>query len=222
MDNKIQKLKTDEDNLKSKASQQHDYKNAELRRSEDGKNPELKGDDGKLLKTHNVCLHTAAVMATITILVMHSGKWNGENCYVDYTIEGIDFKEHTSYEELYNVISNQVCVDMTAKKMKLEYKVEESKTPRVIHNDMSVRVVGAICTSGIEDIDTRYMTIEELVEPLDSFVSGEFNVVILDPSQKFVEEDQVYMDKDTLKAVLDDYAIVQQFQFNTKWSNSIK
>ncbi|WMV13885.1 hypothetical protein MTR67_007270, partial [Solanum verrucosum] len=53
MDNKIQKLK-------SKANQQHDYKNAELRRSQDGKNPELKGDDGKLLKTHNVCLNTAA------------------------------------------------------------------------------------------------------------------------------------------------------------------
>ncbi|KAG5579880.1 hypothetical protein H5410_050507 [Solanum commersonii] len=60
MENEIQKLKTNEDNLKSKASQQHDYKNAELRRSEDGKNPELKGDDGKLLKTHNICLNTAA------------------------------------------------------------------------------------------------------------------------------------------------------------------
>ncbi|KAG5579782.1 hypothetical protein H5410_050409 [Solanum commersonii] len=59
MDNEIQKLKTNEDNLKSKASQQDDYKNEELRRSEDGKNPELKGDDGKLLKTHNVCLNTA-------------------------------------------------------------------------------------------------------------------------------------------------------------------
>ncbi|KAG5586403.1 hypothetical protein H5410_046837, partial [Solanum commersonii] len=47
-------------NLKSKASQQHNYKNAELRQSKDGKNPELKGDDGKLLKTHNVCLNTAA------------------------------------------------------------------------------------------------------------------------------------------------------------------
>ncbi|WMV24465.1 hypothetical protein MTR67_017850 [Solanum verrucosum] len=60
MDNEIQNLKTNEDNLKSKASQQHDYKNAELRRSEDEKNPELKGDDGKLLKTHTVCLNTAA------------------------------------------------------------------------------------------------------------------------------------------------------------------
>ncbi|KAG5591070.1 hypothetical protein H5410_041584 [Solanum commersonii] len=65
MDNEIQKLKTNEDNLKSKASQQHDYKNAELRRSEGGKNPELKGDDGKLLKIHNVCLNTAATPTEI-------------------------------------------------------------------------------------------------------------------------------------------------------------
>ncbi|KAG5606438.1 hypothetical protein H5410_027930 [Solanum commersonii] len=34
MDNEIQKLKTNEDNLKSIISQQHDYKNAELRTSQ--------------------------------------------------------------------------------------------------------------------------------------------------------------------------------------------
>ncbi|KAL3356394.1 hypothetical protein AABB24_017198 [Solanum stoloniferum] len=61
MDNEIQKLKTNEDNLKSKAntSQQHDCKNAELSQSEDFKNPELKGDVGKHLKTHNICLNIA-------------------------------------------------------------------------------------------------------------------------------------------------------------------
>ena len=61
MDNEIQKLKTNEDNLKSKASisQQHDYKNAELCRSKDRKNPERKGDVGKHLKIHNICLNTA-------------------------------------------------------------------------------------------------------------------------------------------------------------------
>ncbi len=62
MDNEIQKLKTNEDNLKSKAniSQQHDGKDAELSRSEDFKIPEIKGDVGKHHKTHNVCLNTAA------------------------------------------------------------------------------------------------------------------------------------------------------------------
>ena len=41
MDNEIQKLQTNEDNLKSKPNicQQHDYKNAELRRSADKKQP---------------------------------------------------------------------------------------------------------------------------------------------------------------------------------------
>ena len=52
MDKELQKMKN--------ISQQHDYKNVELRRSEDDKIQEIKGDDGKLPKTHNVCLNIAA------------------------------------------------------------------------------------------------------------------------------------------------------------------
>ncbi|KAK4724034.1 hypothetical protein R3W88_026813 [Solanum pinnatisectum] len=54
MDGEIQKLK------KQASSQQHDAKHAELRRSEDDKIPDLEGDVGKLHKTHNVCVNTAA------------------------------------------------------------------------------------------------------------------------------------------------------------------
>nr|XP_004244872.1 uncharacterized protein LOC101247543 [Solanum lycopersicum] len=59
---KIEKIEANVQDLKGKTnSQQHDYKNAELRRSADAKRPELEGDDGKLQKTHNkVCLNTAA------------------------------------------------------------------------------------------------------------------------------------------------------------------
>ncbi|KAG5614570.1 hypothetical protein H5410_014394 [Solanum commersonii] len=66
MDNEIQKLKTNEDNLKSKASHKDDYKNASYadRRR---KNPELKGDDGKLLKTHNICLNTSSTSKRTTM-----------------------------------------------------------------------------------------------------------------------------------------------------------
>ncbi|KAG5579527.1 hypothetical protein H5410_050154 [Solanum commersonii] len=54
MDNEIQKLK-------SKAiSQSHDYKHAEICRSEDTKHPDLEGDVGILQKTHNDCLNAAA------------------------------------------------------------------------------------------------------------------------------------------------------------------
>ncbi|WMV41360.1 hypothetical protein MTR67_034745 [Solanum verrucosum] len=82
MDNEIQKLKTNEDNLKPKVSQQHDYKNAELRRSEDGKNPELKGDDGKLLKTHNVCLNTAAGL-TKDMIILEDIRQPEEICKIE-------------------------------------------------------------------------------------------------------------------------------------------
>ncbi|WMV49971.1 hypothetical protein MTR67_043356 [Solanum verrucosum] len=70
MDNKIQKVKTNENNLKSKAStcQQHDYKNVELSRSEDFKNSELEGDVGILQKTHNDCFNAAAGLTRDTII----------------------------------------------------------------------------------------------------------------------------------------------------------
>ncbi|WMV58842.1 hypothetical protein MTR67_052227 [Solanum verrucosum] len=55
MDNEIQKLKS-----KASTSQQHDYKNAKLRRLEDEKIPEIEGDVGKLPKTHNICSITTA------------------------------------------------------------------------------------------------------------------------------------------------------------------
>ena len=59
---KIEKIEADVQDLKGKANnQQHDSKNAELRRSVEGKQPELEGDIGKLQKTHSkVCLNTAA------------------------------------------------------------------------------------------------------------------------------------------------------------------
>ncbi|KAG5575992.1 hypothetical protein H5410_056126 [Solanum commersonii] len=60
MDNEIQKLKS-----KASTSQQHDYKNAELRQSKDEKIPEIKGDVGKLPKTHNICSITTAAPAEI-------------------------------------------------------------------------------------------------------------------------------------------------------------
>ncbi|WMV54681.1 hypothetical protein MTR67_048066 [Solanum verrucosum] len=47
-------------------SQQHDYKNAELSRSEDLKIRELQGDVGKHLKTHNDLLHAATGSTSTT------------------------------------------------------------------------------------------------------------------------------------------------------------
>ncbi|KAK4734635.1 hypothetical protein R3W88_008896 [Solanum pinnatisectum] len=79
-------------------------------------------------------------MASLAVLVMHSGRWDSDNCYVDYTIEGVIFEESSSYKELYNAIAMQLEVDINVIKLKIEYNVEENNTPMLIHNDMGVRV----------------------------------------------------------------------------------
>ena len=57
---KVEKIEIEVKELKANG-QQHDQKHAELRRTADGKQPEIEGDDGKLRKTHNnVCSDTTA------------------------------------------------------------------------------------------------------------------------------------------------------------------
>ena len=66
---KVDSMGKELQNLKSN-SQQHDYKyaelrqHAELRRSEDAKIPELEGDVGKFLKTHNINIANVAGTST--------------------------------------------------------------------------------------------------------------------------------------------------------------
>ncbi|KAG5594225.1 hypothetical protein H5410_035457 [Solanum commersonii] len=201
-------------------------------------------------------------MASLAVLVMHSGKWDSDNCYIDYTIEGVIFKESSSYKELYNVIAMQLGVDMNVIKMKIEYRVEESNTPLLIHNDMGVRVyimlkkaandfnkypiciskldnnnsttelcessnqekgmVRSICIDGITGFDTRQMTIGELVESLCVLRLGSCDGVISDPCNKYVEVEQVYKDKATLKSVMEKFVIEKRFQCRTVRSNAIR
>ncbi|KAH0726540.1 hypothetical protein KY284_002405 [Solanum tuberosum] len=193
---------------------------------------------------------------------MHSGRWDNDNCYVDYTIEGVIFKESSSYKELYNVIATQLGIDMNVIKLKIEYKVEESNTPMLIHNDMGVimyiilkkaanefntypifiskldnsnnttelcetsnqekGMVRSICIDNIAEFENRQMTIGELVEPLCVLGSGSCDRVISVPCNKYVEVDQVYKDKATLKSVMEKYAIEKRFQYWTVRSNTIR
>ena len=63
-------------------------------------------------------------IASLAILVMHFGRWDNDNCYVNYTIEEVIFRESSSYDELYNVIAMQLGIDMKVNKLKIEYKIE--------------------------------------------------------------------------------------------------
>uniref|UniRef100_A0A1U7XAQ1 Uncharacterized protein LOC104236856 n=2 Tax=Nicotiana sylvestris TaxID=4096 RepID=A0A1U7XAQ1_NICSY len=79
-------------------------------------------------------------MASLTVLLRHSGKWNDEGNYIDFSIEGILIKEYASFNDLVVSISNQLGIDLSSKTIKIQYKVQENCTPMEIHNDMGYRV----------------------------------------------------------------------------------
>ncbi|XP_070018058.1 uncharacterized protein [Nicotiana sylvestris] len=78
-------------------------------------------------------------MASLTVLLRHSVKWNDEGNYIDFSIEGILIKEYASFNDLVASISNQLGIDLSSKSIKIQYKVEGNCTPIEIHNDMGYK-----------------------------------------------------------------------------------
>ncbi|KAG5607342.1 hypothetical protein H5410_028834 [Solanum commersonii] len=83
-------------------------------------------------------------------------------------------------------------------------------------------MVTSICNDGIADFETMQLSIAESVEPLYVLGSESCDGVISDPCNKYVEIDQVYKNKATLKSVMENYAIENRFQYRTVRSNAIR
>ncbi|XP_075096439.1 uncharacterized protein LOC107812183 [Nicotiana tabacum] len=198
-------------------------------------------------------------MASLTVLLRDSGKWNDEGNYIDFSIEGILIKEYASFNDLVVSISNQLGIDLISKTIKIQYKVEGNCTPIEIHNDMGCRVYvelkkenrefgmyplcittiekdlisgGSLNQGDIVQIDEgvqRYDSDTDDTLALDFVNSGEAigvfelhkDLIISKTNQKEVMAGKVYKDKDTLKEVMENYAIAQRFQFRVDRSNAV-
>ncbi|PHU12460.1 putative histone H2A.2 [Capsicum chinense] len=96
MGNEIEKLKTNEDKLKSIVTNQLTQQCAELCRSEDIKVPELEGDVGTLHKTHNIYQSTSAVVKRNSnhrdedTSIIHACAVDGGSLQVDPQVESQD------------------------------------------------------------------------------------------------------------------------------------
>ncbi|XP_019224697.1 PREDICTED: uncharacterized protein LOC109206332 [Nicotiana attenuata] len=185
-------------------------------------------------------------MASLTVLLRHSGKWNDEGNYIDFAIEGILIKEYASFNDLVASISNQLGIDLSSKTIKIQYKVEGNCTPMEIHNDMGYRVyvelkkenrefgMYPLCVTTVEkelidgevqryDSDTDNTLAIEFVNSGEAIGVFELHkdLIISKTNQKEVMAGQVYKDKATLKEVMENYAIAQRFQFWVDRSNAV-
>ncbi|XP_060190354.1 uncharacterized protein LOC132619472 [Lycium barbarum] len=198
-------------------------------------------------------------MSTIPAVIQHSGIWNDENRFVNYTIDAIVFKDYASYENVVDVIAKQVGIDTSNKTINIKYMIEGDSMPLEIHNDMSVRVYVELKKDSRQfgSYPLCITTTDKLIEynvSSESVVEGdltqlEYNrqlqvmntddatevatsnsgqqivvyndLIISNLNHKEIMVNQVYNDKDTLKAVMKKYAIDNRFQFRTERSNSI-
>lgn len=69
-------------------------------------------------------------------------------------------------------------------------------------SELSVSLLGANSIIELDDFENRELSVDELVESLHAFGPEDLNGVIYDSSHKNVEVDQVYINRDTLKAVM--------------------
>ncbi|XP_009801347.2 uncharacterized protein [Nicotiana sylvestris] len=165
-------------------------------------------------------------MASLTVLLRHSGKWNDEGNYIDFSIEGIPIKEYASFNDLIASISNQLGIDLSSKTIKIQYKVEENCTPMEIHNDMGYRVYVELKKENREFgmYPLCITTIEkDLISGGEAIGVFELHkdLIISKTDQKEVMTGQVYKDKATLKEVMENYAIAQRFQLRIDRSNAV-
>ncbi|XP_075086289.1 uncharacterized protein LOC142168997 [Nicotiana tabacum] len=166
-------------------------------------------------------------MENLTVLLRHSGKWNSESNYVDYSIEGILIKEYTPYNNLVALISKQLDIDLCSKSIKIEYKVDRNCTPMEIHNYMGYRVYVELKKVNREFgvYPLCITTIDKEVVAGGSLIQGDL-LQIDEANQRcnFDTDDTLAMESINSGEpieVMEHYAISERFQFRADRSNAI-
>ncbi|KAM3341616.1 hypothetical protein P3S68_026582 [Capsicum galapagoense] len=79
-------------------------------------------------------------MGSIPILVKHSGRWTYEKNFEEYVIDAILLSTSTTFVELHDVLTSHLSVDLTIKRILVEYRITPNARQIEIHNDMGLKV----------------------------------------------------------------------------------
>ncbi|XP_016544079.2 uncharacterized protein LOC107844098 isoform X1 [Capsicum annuum] len=79
-------------------------------------------------------------MDSIPVLVKHSGRWTYEKNCEDYVTDAILLSTTSSFIELHDVLASHLNVDLTNKRILMEYQITGNIGKIQIHNDMGLKV----------------------------------------------------------------------------------
>ncbi|KAK4737995.1 hypothetical protein R3W88_001692 [Solanum pinnatisectum] len=79
-------------------------------------------------------------MASLIVLIHHSGEWNSANNFVNYSMEEVVITTNIDFNRFTCLISSHLNVDTSLNSFDFHYKIDENSMPMLIRNTMRLRV----------------------------------------------------------------------------------
>ncbi|XP_075088185.1 uncharacterized protein LOC142170229 [Nicotiana tabacum] len=181
-------------------------------------------------------------MSKIPIMLKSNGNWDNYGRFRDFEVDAIVVDDNANYGILSSTIAEQLSIDTSDKIIEIKYIVNENCPPMEIRNDMGVR---AYMETKKENknlgsyplcISVRDFNMELAInnESTSAGSSGSLNLlefpsspaieeyqseIITESTQTYIEEGQVYQDKQTVAAAMKNYSVMHKFQFRVKRSS---
>ncbi|XP_075092412.1 uncharacterized protein LOC142172646 [Nicotiana tabacum] len=181
-------------------------------------------------------------MSKIPIMLKSNGNWDNYGRFRDFEVDAIVVDDNANYGILSSKIAEQLSIDTSDKIIEIKYIVNENCPPMEIRNDMGVR---AYMETKKENknlgsyplcISVRDFNMELAInnESTSAGSSGSLNLlefpsspaieeyqseIITESMQTYIEEGQVYQDKQTVAAAMKNYSVMHKFQFRVKRSS---
>ncbi|XP_075103117.1 uncharacterized protein LOC142177941 [Nicotiana tabacum] len=181
-------------------------------------------------------------MSKIPIMLKSNGNWDNYGRFRDFEVDAIVVDDNANYGILSSTIAEQLSIDTSDKIIEIKYIVNENCPPMEIRNDMGVR---AYMETKKENknlgsyplcISVRDFNMELAInnESTSAGSSGSLNLlefpsspaieeyqseIIIESTQTYIEEGQVYQDKQTVAAAMKNYSVMHKFQFRVKRSS---
>ena len=77
-------------------------------------------------------------MEIIPIFIHHNGKWNKEMEYADFDVTRITIQLNCSFDEMLQIISEQLRIEIDFQQMVIQYKVRKNYPPLKIEDNATL------------------------------------------------------------------------------------
>ncbi|XP_019251172.1 PREDICTED: uncharacterized protein LOC109230098 [Nicotiana attenuata] len=154
-------------------------------------------------------------MEIFPVYVLHSGEWE-ENKFINFVSDCVIIELTFTYNNLVAAISEQIRIDM---KEIYENRLVPTSSSCVVATSSSCLVATSSNSRDVSTIDSTEIVDIKFIE---NTKFSENTGIIDDILNEFVEEDQVYKDKETVVSVMKNLVVRERFQFKVKRSSATR